>query len=965
LSEYAISGLGQGVFGPSGATQVDQSALISATNKFFGNYYSLASDSKFLPGDDLVFANLANKGFFNLGISNNYVVGPIDGSSQILTASTDRSNRTIIVGGQGDDIIRGTSRGDDLIDGGGGNNTIYAGSGKQIIFGGSYGTNVIYGNPDQQKSVTDILVGGPGGTNPGNQPGQTAPDASPASDPSKANYTITAGSGKSIMIGGKGVNTFNVKHYDSGSGAVEPAVNIIWGGGGASTYNFTGTAFISVFYMDDPSVGKITKLTQDELASISDTYLGDTIIINPGPEDKITLNGNPLSSASYQPQGRSDVYWVDFYNPNYGKTDDPRSHYFRYGSAGLNSYGPVGTIWPDGTEVLGYTHQGYYDFFGFADSNQGTQLLYRPGDTFVHSPNKIDVYDLGSSPGVSPSDSFHDFIEIGNFTLGGFGINLTGNGPVLVYHGDWSGSEEGSNAADAGFLAYNEKKYINVKMSEGDGTTIQSGPGKSILVSGGQNVDYVINAGAAQVTINNHNDKGIGGEGIVTLDSSFDSSDVTVNGKGDDLLISDVRAGLQVSILGSLTSPANRIAAVNFADGTTWTYSQLIAMATTGSPTNRDLYGDTDGNVLDSKGYAYYAAGGGGGDTFIYNTGYGDLYIDETDPNLSASNVLAFGDGIGPASVTVSGDTFGNLSLLLGNGDAVTLEQALANAGQVIHGVQRVTFADGTAWTYSDLLAASVTGTPTNTSIFGDAGANILDSKGYATYAQGNGGGDTFVFNAGYGQLEISGDSAATLRLGAGITAAALGVATDQSGNILLTDGITRDRIKIDAVLDVGGASYVPGIARAQFADGTILTRQQLLGMAVQGTLPVLVPAISGAVPGQAASDAAPILPFATVAITGQDTRLTETARITLTDAAGQATDANGLLTGAGLSRAGTGSYALSAASAAALTAALEQLSFTDWRCKLASPSRSRTARTHRRPARPPPSPRRQPTPRP
>lgn len=60
LAEYPVHGSYQGLFGPSGATQTNQNGLIDATNKFFANYYSLSSNSHFLPGNDLIFANLSN-----------------------------------------------------------------------------------------------------------------------------------------------------------------------------------------------------------------------------------------------------------------------------------------------------------------------------------------------------------------------------------------------------------------------------------------------------------------------------------------------------------------------------------------------------------------------------------------------------------------------------------------------------------------------------------------------------------------------------------------------------------------------------------------------------------------------------------------------------------------------------------------------------------------------------------------
>lgn len=75
---------------------------------------------------------------------------------------------------------------------------------------------------------------------------------------------------------------------------------------------------------------------------------------------------------------------------------------------------------------------------------------------------------------------------------------------------------------------------------------------------------------------------------------------------------------------------------VQFADGTTWTQQQLVAMATIGTSNSDRLYGGVttqtiraDSAVFDGKGAPAgsedYESGGSGRDTFIYNAGYGHL----------------------------------------------------------------------------------------------------------------------------------------------------------------------------------------------------------------------------------------------------------------------------------------------------------------------------------------------------
>ena len=104
-------------------------------------------------------------------------------------------------------------------------------------------------------------------------------------------------------------------------------------------------------------------------------------------------------------------------------------------------------------------------------------------------------------------------------------------------------------------------------------------------------------------------------------------------------------------------------------------------------------------------------------------------------------------------------DSSGDVTLTDGlSGDQITLdhEVTLAYGNHYEYGVAAIDFADGTSITQAQLAQGALTGSPTNTSLYGTSNADTFDSKGYATYEQGNGGADTFIYNAGYGQVEIN-----------------------------------------------------------------------------------------------------------------------------------------------------------------------------------------------------------------
>jgi plastocyanin len=89
------------------------------------------------------------------------------------------------------------------------------------------------------------------------------------------------------------------------------------------------------------------------------------------------------------------------------------------------------------------------------------------------------------------------------------------------------------------------------------------------------------------------------------------------------------------------------------------------------------------------------------------------------------------------------------------------------------------------------------------------------------------------------------------------------------------------------------------------------------------------LPIITGTVAGQTVVDTATIDPFSKVTITDSAAFTSEAITITVENTLGAATDANGKLSGTGLTKIGVGTYALPAGTPAAVSAALDALVFT------------------------------------
>lgn len=353
------------------------------------------------------------------------------------------------------------------------------------------------------------------------------------------------------------------------------------------------------------------------------------------------------------------------------------------------------------------------------------------------------------------------------------------------------------------------------------------------LTGGGGGDTFEVNNGDQPITIY-ESDTAAAPSNQLLL-HGFDSADVAVRADAQGDLILSAGGADQVTIAGALNSTGgvtNGVQSVTFDDGTTWAYSDLLAMADTPSVDNRVLYGDGAANNFDPAGLANSIIGGGGGDTFVYDRGYGALSITEVDSNPAAQNSLQFGSGIAPGDVVISGDASGDLILSLGGDDAITLVGALTSPSGQLNGLQVVTFADGTTWSYADLLSAALAPAAAGGTIYGDSGANTLDSSGVAATAVGNGGGDTFVYDSGYGALTISEDDTSLmpnniLAFGAGIDPTGVSVTASSDGSVILNLG-GGDIVTLAGQLHSDGQDSV-GVQAVTFVGGTIWTAADLL----------------------------------------------------------------------------------------------------------------------------------------
>ncbi|WP_116865551.1 calcium-binding protein [Pseudomonas savastanoi] len=443
-------------------------------------------------------------------------------------------------------------------------------------------------------------------------------------------------------------------------------------------------------------------------------------------------------------------------------------------------------------------------------------------------------------------DEAYDFLTVLYHALGASGRS----GELLVDGFRSAGSRDG-NGFD--FLVATADQWV---FGSAKSELISSGNKDVVFDGGGGGGDTVKGDGGNDVFIYN------GGYGYLEIDNSYlvgnvpilkfgpgitgASLTVTTTPSGNSLIITDGIEGDQIVLDYSLLNSNYGVKKVQFSDGSSLAFEDLVEMKdqllelknSTGTLGNDTLNGSARAQTFDGKGGQDVIHGGGGNDTFIYNAGYGYLEID----NAYAAGevpILKFGTGITAASLTVTTTPSGN-SLIITDGiegDQIVLDYSLLNSN---YGVKKVQFSDGSSLAFEDLVTMkdqlleikNSTGTFGNDTLNGSARAQTFDGKGGQDVIHGGGGNDTFIYNAGYGYLEIDNAYAAgevpILKFGTGITAASLTVTTTPSGNsLIITDGIEGDQV----VLDYSLLNSNYGVKKVQFSDGSSLAFEDLVTM--------------------------------------------------------------------------------------------------------------------------------------
>ncbi|MBV6411715.1 MAG: hypothetical protein GAKPKEKM_02593 [Rhodocyclaceae bacterium] len=416
--------------------------------------------------------------------------------------------------------------------------------------------------------------------------------------------------------------------------------------------------------------------------------------------------------------------------------------------------------------------------------------------------------------------------------------------------------------------------------------TLDGGAGNDAQEGGDGADTYLFVRGFGHDTIYEY-DAGSGGNDIVRFAADILPAEVELSRNDSDLFLEVPGTEDRITVSGFFADPAQRIERVEFADGTVWDEAMLASakyLGTEGSDFitgteaaerfetgagndyvyaiggndvvfggagndglsgdagNDALYGEDgddtleggDGSdTLDGGTGNDSLNGGDGADTYLFTRGFGHDTIYEYDAGSGGNDIVRFAADILPAEVELSRNESDLFLKVLGTEDRITVSGFYADPLQRI---ERVEFADGTAWTSSTLLAAKFVSTEDTDFIFGttgndriegrggddylygDAGADTLDGGSGNDQLDGGAGNDIYLFDRGYGQdtiYETSGSD--TVRFATGITAADVFVWRDDSHYYFDLVG-ANDRLTVDNWYT--GSTY--RIENVEFADGTV-----------------------------------------------------------------------------------------------------------------------------------------------
>ncbi len=218
-------------------------------------------------------------------------------------------------------------------------------------------------------------------------------------------------------------------------------------------------------------------------------------------------------------------------------------------------------------------------------------------------------------------------------------------------------------------------------------------------------------------------------------------------------------------------STGRQIEEIRFADGTTWDVDAIKQMALQGTPDDdllrgyasadtiegyagKDrLYGNAGDDFLDPGSDDDYVDGGIGNDSYVFDRGYGNDIIVDTDWTTGNIDTILLGADVLTSDVSLKAG--GNDLFLSINGTDDTLQMKDWFAGDA-YKIEQVVFNDGTMWDVAMMQQIAATPTDTDDYLVGTSDKDLMDGGGGDDVLYGRENADTLF--GGTGRDEIYGE---------------------------------------------------------------------------------------------------------------------------------------------------------------------------------------------------------------
>jgi len=308
-----------------------------------------------------------------------------------------------------------------------------------------------------------------------------------------------------------------------------------------------------------------------------------------------------------------------------------------------------------------------------------------------------------------------------------------------------------------------------------------------------------------------------------------------------------------------------------FADGTTMTLADMIALAPapapdfgpatviegtpfldilSGTSRNDEMYGFAGNDSMFGGWGADLLVGGAGddflsgftgSDTYLFAPGDGNDTINDGGESALDVDTLRLSGGISPDELGFDRDTDHLYIQIWASGEQITLQDWFTSPNAR---VERVEFDDGSVWSAAQLEALTpgleligtegddtIVGTQSDDYLQGLGGNDTLQGLQGDDGLEGGEGSDLYLFAAGDGRdyifdEDLEADDVDTLRFAAGIAPAGVGVTRDDFGYYLVMNG-GADQILLDSM--ASDPAYE--IERIEFADGTLWAPADVLAL--------------------------------------------------------------------------------------------------------------------------------------